>query len=806
MDREKLIQRLMVTFLDELEGHVQAMNRDLLALEKVEPGGAQEERLRALFRTAHTLKSAARAVSLQPIEQASHQLEEILTAAREGRRPLSAPLFALLFESVDAVQDAGQTLRAGKNPGESALARILPRLEAAARGEIPPPAVSTPTESADAAAPSAPRGHVAAPAPSHAPNERPRGPVASPAASPPGHAFAASGSTVRISAEKLDTLLAECGELRVALQWSASRSESIEEIRAFVGRWTEEWLSVEKALCRTLESLLPPTDPSPRYSGEKASRAQAQPEGLSQHAAGRGPNGHALGPLPRRTWRALRAQTENLRRLQRELERLRTNAANQFLAQYRASAQIDEEVRRLRMLPFRSACEGLDRMVRDFEKAQGKGVDIAIEGGEVELDRSALEALKGPLVHLVRNALDHGIEGPQARRAAGKPPRGRITVEASLCRGQVQIAVADDGQGLSTEAIRARAARQGLPVPENDAQAIHLIFLPGFSTSPTVTELSGRGVGLDVVQSAVEALHGSLDVSTVPGQGTRFLFTVPLTLTTLRALLVRDGGQVFALPALHVQKVERLAPGQVQSVQGRPMAALGASLIPIAALAEALGLRSAATLKARGEAALILASAENQLMGFVADEALEEQEIVVQSLGPRLRHVRSVSGATSLPNGRIALILNVPDLLRHTLQLPPGPGRAGPFQPPPPPARKRLLLVEDSLTTRALEKSILEGAGYDVLVASDGAEGWQVLQEKPVDLVISDIEMPRMDGFELTEAIRKSKSSGELPVILVSGRASDEDRARGIGVGADAYIVKSAFDQTVLLETIGQFL
>jgi two-component system chemotaxis sensor kinase CheA len=493
-----------------------------------------------------------------------------------------------------------------------------------------------------------------------------------------------------------------------------------------------------------------------------------------------------------------------LQELDKDLERLTATLAGDGRLFDQTGGSLDDEVRRVRMIPFTEACQGLERMAHDLAQAGGKEVELVLEGGNVELDRSVLEGLKDPLRHLVRNAVDHGAEPAEQRRAQGKPPRARVTVAAVLRGAQVEVVVADDGRGLDLEALRRQVRKQGLPEPADDRELARLIFLPGLSTSPLITDVSGRGVGLDVVKSRVEALHGTVDLAFAPGGGTRFTLAVPLTLTTLRALMIGVAGQTFAFVGTNVQKLLRVGPGEFRSVEGREMLALGGAPLPVASLAEVLGLPGRDAPTAQAKVPVLIVAAGDRRMAFVVDELLAEQEIVVKNLGARLRRVPHVAGATILPSGRIALVLNAANLVRSALAR--APGRALAASAGPAPAKKRVLIVEDSVTTRTLEKTILEAAGYEVAVAADGADGWRLLQERGADLLVADIEMPRMDGFALTEAVRASKRFRDLPVVLVTARESEQDKARGIEVGANAYLVKSAFDQRNLLETIAQLL
>jgi two-component system chemotaxis sensor kinase CheA len=452
-------------------------------------------------------------------------------------------------------------------------------------------------------------------------------------------------------------------------------------------------------------------------------------------------------------------------------------------------------------------------MIRDLADAADKQIVLNVEGGDVELDRSILEGLKDPLRHLVRNAIDHGAETPAERRSAGKTPQVQLTVSAALRGDHVEVVVADDGRGLDLEALRQQLRRRNLPDPADERELAQAVFLPGLSTRRLVTDVSGRGVGLDVVKGRVEAMHGTVGLSSEPGRGTRFTLAVPLTLTTLRALLVSAAGQTFAIVSAAVQKLVRVDPAAVRTVEGRPLLALGGPPLPVAELADVLGLRAAGSHREeRDRRPAVIVSTGERRAAFLVDEFLAEQEVVVKNLGGRIRRLRHVVAATVLPSGRIALVLNTGNLVRSALAHGPtvapvwSAGERLGAAPPRAPARKRILLADDSVTTRTLEQSILEAAGYEVLTAADGAAAWQVLQEKGADLLVSDVDMPRLDGFDLTERVRASSRFRDLPVVLVTAREQAEDRARGAAVGADAYLGKSVFDQQELLTVLTQLI
>ncbi|MEK7474559.1 MAG: response regulator [Candidatus Coatesbacteria bacterium] len=622
-----------------------------------------------------------------------------------------------------------------------------------------------------------PAGPAGVPAPPVLPGARAPEPAAVVAS-----AAAVPGRAVRIPAARLDRLLDLNGELQVARRRGESRAAALAALRESVGRWRGEWRGANRDVRKVVG-------------------------GADRGGPGFG-SGHGgeAAPLPRRAVRVLEGTAERLDRLEDDLESLAVGLAGDRRAVDQAAIPLSDEVRRARMLPFAEVCEGLDRVVRDLAAASGKIVDLVVEGGAAELDREVLDRLKDPLVHLVRNAVGHGIEPPEVRRAAGKPELGRVTVAAAVTGSDVVIAVRDDGRGLDGDAIGREARRRGLPPPEGPHDLVRLAFQPGFSTATAVTEVSGRGVGLDVVKSRVEALHGAVECTTFPGRGTAFSLRAPVTLAAIRALLVSSGGGVFAVPNSGVRRLLRAGPGDLGSVGGRDVVFLADGPVPVVPLAAVLGLPARDPARPGGRLPVAVLASGEERMAFAVEEFVAEAEVVVKGLGRRLKRVRGMAGATVLPDGRVAMILSVGELLRAAAAAAPAASLASAPRETAAPARKRLLVVDDSITTRTLVRSILDAAGYEVTAAADGAEAWMVLQEAGSDLVVADVEMPRLDGVALTQAIRASKRFRDLPVVLVTAMESEADRSRGLEAGADAYLLKSAFDQARLLETIGQLL
>jgi two-component system chemotaxis sensor kinase CheA len=780
MDKQELAKRLMATFLEELYEHTGSLSDHLLSLEKDLDGRQRGEALKSIFRSAHTLKGAARSVSVGPVERVCHRMEDVLAAMRDGQLTLTPDIVSLFLEATDTIEEAGMRLREDQSLADSPIVSFSAKLDETIRallasevsvGETttaatePPAGSEQPVELAASVVQSGEAQLSDAAAAPH---------VEKPVAQRVVAGGSRATATIRVASEKLDSLLSQSGELLVARRRVEMRGVDAEDLRDWVTAWRAEWGGAEKPLLKF-------------FAGEESDRPRDR-----------------TAELPRRIASVFEQTGERLRHLEKELDQLAGGVVSDGRVLRAACDALDDEVYNVRMLPFAEACGGLQRAVRDLARSAGKDVELVLQGADVEVDRSVLEGLKDLLLHLVRNAVDHGIEVPRQRQAAGKPARAKVTVSAALRGDRVEVVVADDGRGFDVERLRAKLSAKGIPVSDDDREVARLAFLPGISTAAMVTDVSGRGVGLDVVQDRIESLHGSVDVSFRAGAGTSFTMTVPLTLTTIRCVLVTTGGQTYAIPTTSVGHFVRFHAADVRTVAGRDVL-LRETPIPIASLAETLGLPATAPERTGDRRFAVILRYGDQQVAFLVDEFLAEQELLVKSLGARIRRTQHVTGATFLPTGRIAMVLNAASIIRTAL-------RQTPRRPvvdvdrQAPRRRKQLLVVEDSLTTRTLMKSILEAAGYEIILAVDGEQAWQQLVAQPVDLVITDVDMPRLDGFDLTTAIRGSQQMAELPVVLVTSRGSDTDKRRGIQVGANAYLVKSGFDQENLLDTIEQLL
>ncbi|UCG21673.1 MAG: response regulator [Deltaproteobacteria bacterium] len=465
----------------------------------------------------------------------------------------------------------------------------------------------------------------------------------------------------------------------------------------------------------------------------------------------------------------------------------------------------------IRMLPLALVLNTLPRAVRDLSRQFGKKVAFTVKGEETTIDKRILEQIGDPLIHLLRNALDHGLEAPDVRRSAGKPELGTIRLEAKQEGAKVLIILEDDGQGIDSQLLKKAALDKGL-VDEreiagwSEAQLLELIFLPGLSTSGLVTDVSGRGVGMDVVRANVDRLKGQVEIASELGKGTTFTISLPLTLATVHALMVRCAGEVLAVPAFSVAKTFQVPLQEIKSIQGRQAVVHQEEILPVRSLAATLGWKERnGSPPKEGKVLVVILQAGERKVGFLVEDILGELEIVSKDLGTHLKKVDYVAGATILGSGEVAIILDVPQLLWR--------GHPEVRKKERAPEEKvisthgqLILVVEDQVVTRQMEKSILEAAGYQVVTAENGMDALNRLGQQDFDLVLTDVLMPKMDGFTLTRKIRSNERTKDLPVVVVTSMESEEDKRRGLEAGANAYLVKSSFDQKNLIETIETLL
>lgn len=699
---DEFLKSLLAAFRGEAAEHLQAISAGLLELEQAPASNQRAAVVERVYREAHSLKGAARAVSQAAIESLCQVLESVFAVWKQQEWQPAPASFDTLHHATDLIQQLVEAPAESESGRVAQMVADLQQLHAGAARTRPPgkPEVAEPVRPAT-----------------------------------PGP------DTIRVATRKLDGLILQA----------------------------EEMLAVKLAVNQQAGDL-----------------RELQSQFAEQFRTGT-PDPHQL------------------RRLEAKLQTLSRSAEHDNHTIGRMVDDLLDGSKKLLMLPCAAFLNGLPKLVRDLSRDQLKEADLVVRGGEVEIDKRILEEMKDPLIHLVRNCIDHGIEKPAERARLGKPARATITVSVMQVDGnKVEIAVTDDGAGIAVEKVKAAAVKQGLVAAAaarqlDESAALALMFLSGVSTSSTITEISGRGLGLAIVREKTEKLSGRVTVQTQAGQGTAFQILLPLTLATFRGTLVQAADQSFVIPTANVERVGRVRVAEIKTVENNETIALDGRAVALVRLATVLELPSRAPPADRPVwLTFVVIAAGAKRIAFGVEAVLGVQEVLVKPLGRPLVRVRNIAAATVLGSGTPVLILNVADLLQSAVKMHPIarsiPARAV--------ERKVVLVVEDSITSRMLLKNILESAGYRVRTAVDGLDALSLLKTESFDGVVSDVQMPRLDGFSLTEKIRTDRKLAELPVVLVTALETQADRVRGVDVGANAYIVKSSFDQSNLLEAL----
>jgi two-component system, chemotaxis family, sensor kinase CheA len=800
-------------FKTSSEEHIHNLESGLLRLEK-QPD--DHDALAMLLREAHTLKGDARMLGVQDVETLVHQFEEVLFGFKKGESTLTSETCDRLYHSLDAIRKISHEAVTGEPSGVSVF-YVLAQMMGA---DVAADPVERATDDAQvthdlfpdmAAAVSAsnlddlfPDIAVSAAAgtdlfPEVAVLENPAiadpvpipepvaiAPLSTPSVPVPASVPEATQiDTLRVELHQLDTLMTQTSELLVTKGRIAERLEEIEAIVAIWEDWSREaFVSRQSidALERNLQQPAVAQSLSNQFTSVQKFHHQA--EKRLDH----------LGEL---------------------IQRLKAGAYDDTARLETISTDLETSVRDIRLLPLSTLFNLFPRMVRDLAKQQGKDIHLQIEGGDVKVDKRILEEMKGPLTHLLRNAIDHGIETPQQRQAAGKSSSATIRLKGFRTSASVGIEIMDDGRGLDIDAIQRTAVRRGV-CQEKDLEAMSLqevqslIFKPGFSTRTEVTELSGRGVGLDVVKANVERLKGTIQIDSQPGRGCEFRLLVSANLATTHVLITEVNHLPFGIPTEFVQTMLLVERQAIFSVDGKQTINLEGQAVSVVWLADLLELSLSAPQSPSAIAATattipcVILQVGTEQLGVLVDAFLDEQEIILKPLSKLLKRVRNVSGATILGDGEVCSILNPQDLFK-TAQRRSG-ASASPVLVEEVKQKSSILLVEDSIIIRTQMKRLLEGAGYQVTAAVDGMDGFKKLRDQAFDAVLSDVEMPNLDGLGLTAKIRQYPEYRELPIVLVTTLASDADRRRGAEAGASAYLTKGNFDQTLLLETLRRLI
>lgn len=834
------IGKFIGRFIGEARDHLTRLEAGLAALE-TQPDDA--EAINALFRSAHTIKGSARMIKLLGISANAHRMEDLLGALRAGTRRPEAANLGLLLRGVDAIAAQLDQVEAsgGDPPADEALCLAL----AQAAGLEEPPAAGSmaasapPTSAVPAAtAPAGSSAPLAASAQTFTaehpdPTARattPQHPASSPQPPLPGQRAATApivtpGQTIAPGQTAMPGQTASPGPMKLAGQGAEAAPSSATPPATATG---------QTAAGAPAPSSAPPPAPAPAPAPAAPTASYRAPDSVRVPLAKLDELvrliGEVLSVQARLRQRLLEAQTldrtAQTARDQGEpgldpdlgaaLHRFTRDLRDTVQAQELLTAGLGERALVLRMLPLSMVFDPSARMVRELARAAGKEVRCEVQGGEIELDRQIIERLGDALVHLVRNAVDHGLDDPAERRAAGKPPIGQVRLSARHAGGGVVVEVSDDGRGLNRERLIAKAIHKGLLDPARaptltDEEVWELIYEPGLSTSDIITDLSGRGVGMDVIRrTVIDELHGALSLVSRPGEGSRFTFNLPLSLAQMRVLLFTSGGQRFGLAAQQVVELIRVTPGETIRVAERPAVVLRNEFIPLVPLAELLGLEARRPgPRDRGVRLAVVIGVRQAKLGLVIDGLEDARDMVIKSLPGQMRGCGLVSGIVVTGDQALVSVLQAPglmDLARRqrgettTRGTAPAPGATPRGEP------WRVLVVDDSLNTREIVKEVLEAYGYRVTTAEDGLDGWQKALGGRYNAILTDVEMPGLDGFSLTARLRAHAQYETTPIIIITSREREEDKRRGVQAGADAYIVKGDFDQSSLLDTLHTLL
>ena len=780
---------MLELFRLEAESKTAIPSTGILAVEETQ---RSPETIEAMMRAAHSLKGAARIVGLEPAVHVAHALEDCFVLAGKGEFQVGPEHVDVLLAGVDflaSIAKAEDALDAGAGWGDRAtqLVRELNSLPTRNRSSGSPSEPESATDSPAASFGAAWATIAASPTPPAPPPpaastaaalESAAGSMAAPALAeaaasvepgggkPAARPIDQADRVVRVSADSLTRLVGLAGESLVEARQLRPFVDSMVHLRGRQMELCDQLSALEERL-RTGDTILPVADL------ELMARARA-------------------------------ASEDHLARFTDLVEEFEAFARrNEDL-----SNRLHHEVIKSRMRPLADGIRGFPRLVRDLARQLGKQVRFEVHGDQTGVDRDILDKLEAPLSHLIRNALDHGLEKPPEREAAGKPPVGSIRLEARHRAGMLNITLVDDGRGIDVDALRSRAVDRGLVTQAvadqlSEMELLEFLFLPGFSTKDAVTEISGRGVGLDVVQSMVKAVGGSVRIATQPGWQTTFTLQLPITMSVIRALLVEIGGEPYAFPLTRIDQIIHCRHSELRTVEGRQYFDRDGISIGLVMASQILEIPPAGP--PSDPLPVVVVSDRGQQVGLIVDTYLGERDLEVRPLDTRLGKVPDINSASLLENGSPVLIVDVEDLVRSIDNVLAG-RRLSRVEferlAEQERQRKRILVVDDSITVRELERQLLQSRGFAVDVAIDGMDGWNAIRSVHYDLIVTDVDMPRMDGIGLVSLVKADSARKDIPVVIVSYKDREEDRLRGLDAGANRYLTKSSFHDETFLNTI----
>ncbi|MHB8581249.1 MAG: hybrid sensor histidine kinase/response regulator [Ignavibacteriaceae bacterium] len=754
MDKKdnEFLKRLLNTFKIEADERINKINTGLMSLEKPVSPGKSMEVIEVIFREVHSLKGASRAVNLIDIEKICQSIESIFASLKSGKIVISSVLIKLLFDSVELIQKFLSKSTIEKSTEDDLLTtELILQLEKGAKGET----ITDSTEvqiKKESQSLSLDKGSV-------------------------------SSDTVRISTAKLDSLLLQAEELIAstlsAKQLAVDLKKIFEEITFFERQFSKR--QIQTLNSKFIKQI------KINYKDDFSSLPEEEAETSHEFIKSMGNKLNSL-----------------IKRAEQDQYYLRGRVTNLL-----------DGIKNSLMMPFSSIVEQYPNIIRKMAGENGKEIELVIQGEMIEVDRRILEEMKDPLLHLIRNCIDHGIEKPAERKLKKKSSKGTITLSISHKEGnKFEILISDDGAGVSLDKVKSAALKLGVITSDalekmNEKEILSLIFQSGVSTSSIITDISGRGLGLAIVRDTLEKLNGIVSIETKQNESTIFRLILPLKLANFLGILVRANEHLFIFPSSGIERVTRVNDKTIKTVENKEILQIDGQIISLVRLKDVMELPENKSQKQiEKEMYSVVVNINEKRIAFLVDEILNEQEVLIKSFNKPLLHVKNILGAAILGNGELVPVINLQDLIKSSVHIINNVSDAKTTisSVHEETKRKSILLAEDSITARALLKNILEGDGFNVKTAVDGIDAYTELRENKYDIVVSDVEMPRMNGFDLTLKIRSDEKLSDLPVVLVTALNSREDREKGIDAGANAYIVKSSFEQSNLLEVINRLI
>lgn len=732
-------------FSQEARELIQKLNERLILLEKApnNPDGVRD-----LMRLVHTLKGSSKIMRFDTVSQLAHKMEDVLIGVQDERLTIAGDVIELLFTTTDLIHQCIEAGLSGQSQ-EPDTTTIGALLDAAARGEAVASRLAQLTHTVQLAGIPAQEEND-----DHNGEHRPVFPPSPEQPRPSG-----DGETIRIPVDRLDHAVRLIGEIAVNQRKTEYLLTTLKDLQRIARRHAQQMYQI------ILKGGL------------------ILPEGRQKELL------------------------HDSKQIVKSLDTVFKEHRDDMALQDMLINELYDDVLNMRMLPLDTVFETFPRAVRDLARQFQKEVDLQMTGGGTVLDKKIIEKLSSPLIHLLRNCIDHGIESPEERIAQGKPAVGQLCITAQSKSGHIELTVADDGRGVPLEKVRQRIVQRGLLSTEkamalSAAELLNMIFLPGVSTSDITTDISGRGIGMDIVKTDIEQMKGAITVASETGRGTRYVLTLPVTLTSLRSLIVAVRQEKFAVPLDLIEETLLVSPAELTPVMGYAALRVQRQLIAVITLAEMLGLPNP-PLPVQEHCFVLLSRMDGRRIGVIVDDILDEDDLVVKPLPAHMRKVKTIAGATIDRDNKVLLIVYLPEIINAAKQRLPQQESDSfiPYVVSP-----RILLVEDSANTGAIEQHILETHGYTVDLASDAAEALDCIKRTGYNLIITDIELPGMDGFALTEHLRHLPQTSDIPIIMVTSLEHAVDQQRGFAAGADAYITKGDFEQPRFMETVARLL